>query len=280
MALCYGPYRAPVLAIGQRARCAIRGEVIVRGYTDAPVRWPRGSPADDKRAWGMIITGDLLRALTCEMGQAIAEAWGVSHQSVTAWRHALKIDGRGLEAIREHHRRTAVPPPPHVNTPAQQARAVARSLEVRRARGELWTKQEESLLGTDTDRAIAAKLGRPLLSVRTRRLILGIPAVPDRALIHEHLRQMRAEHFGVRYAVRWDRVLEQCRKSNTNLDQLARSLGTTRCTLARRFPCGQVLWPADWIQKATRYFGLVDLLAYPVFTKPFDYQRAGIRPKQ
>jgi hypothetical protein len=274
MNLRYGPYRAPVLGIGQRVRDAIRGEVVVRKFTDAPVRWPLGSPDHAKRSHGIIITGDLLRALTCEMGQAIAQGWGVSTKIVTVWRQKLGIDGRSLEGVRDFHRTHAKPPKPHSPTSEQLANAQARLRENRRARGELWTPQEEALLGTDTDRAIAAKLGRPLSSVRSRRLMRDIPPVRDSSLQRKHIDRVKAEMFGIRYPVRWDRVLEECRRTNTSTDDLARSLGTTRGTLRRRFACGYVLWRAEWIEKASRYFGLPDLLVHPFYVSPYDYRRA------
>jgi len=56
--------------------------------------------------------------------------------------------------------------------------------------GHPWTVKEDALLGTDTDRAIAAKLKRSSVSVSNRRTKLGIPrratnrpAVPHAALM-------------------------------------------------------------------------------------------------
>ncbi len=40
--------------------------------------------------------------------------------------------------------------------------------------GKPWTPQEDALLGTDTDRVIAEKLGRSTVSVGNRRTKLGI----------------------------------------------------------------------------------------------------------
>jgi hypothetical protein len=45
---------------------------------------------------------------------------------------------------------------------------------------EPWTEHEDALLGTDTDRAIAAKLGRSTVSVGNRRVKLGISAFVKR----------------------------------------------------------------------------------------------------
>lgn len=42
-----------------------------------------------------------------------------------------------------------------------------------------WTAAELALLGTDTDAAIAERIGRTRLIVQKRRVAAGIPAVPD-----------------------------------------------------------------------------------------------------
>lgn len=47
-------------------------------------------------------------------------------------------------------------------------------------RGAAWTEKEESLLGTMTDRALAAKLGRTLKGVTWKRLAMGIAASEPR----------------------------------------------------------------------------------------------------
>lgn len=50
-------------------------------------------------------------------------------------------------------------------------------------RGTPWTEKEESLLGTATDRELAAKLGRTASGVMAKRLALGIAAHESRARI-------------------------------------------------------------------------------------------------
>jgi len=39
-----GKYRTPRFRIGQRVLCQVRGEMVIRGMTDAPISWPLGSP--------------------------------------------------------------------------------------------------------------------------------------------------------------------------------------------------------------------------------------------
>jgi len=44
-----------------------------------------------------------------------------------------------------------------------------------------WSKEDDALLGTDTDRAIARRLGRTSVSVSNRRKKLGIARKPQAA---------------------------------------------------------------------------------------------------
>ena len=38
--LIHGPYRTPKCRIGRRVRCAVRGEMKVKKFSDAPIPWP------------------------------------------------------------------------------------------------------------------------------------------------------------------------------------------------------------------------------------------------
>src|SRR5579871_3504886 len=40
--LRHGPYKPPACQVGDTLTCALRGELIVVAFTDAPVPWPRG----------------------------------------------------------------------------------------------------------------------------------------------------------------------------------------------------------------------------------------------
>jgi hypothetical protein len=39
-----GKYRTPRFRVGQRVPCQVRGEMVIRSMTDAPIPWPLGSP--------------------------------------------------------------------------------------------------------------------------------------------------------------------------------------------------------------------------------------------
>ena len=79
--LAHGPYRPPRSAAGDRLFCEIRGTVIVGGYTDAPIPWPRmkkgGNPC-------LILCGDLVRAVRAESNAAVSHHFGVSTHTVTS----------------------------------------------------------------------------------------------------------------------------------------------------------------------------------------------------
>jgi hypothetical protein len=35
-----GKYRTPRFRVGRRVLCAVRGQVVITGMSDAPIRWP------------------------------------------------------------------------------------------------------------------------------------------------------------------------------------------------------------------------------------------------
>lgn len=272
--LLHGPYHAPVVAIGQRVTCAVKGEVIVVGYADAPLRWPICRRVG-KGATGLLVAGDLLRALRRESRPAVAAAWGVSEKSVTGWRVALGCAGHN-EASRRLQR---LAPRGHSFSPTLQPskdrrRAVARSLASRRDKGILWSAEQDAVVGTDTDRAVAAQLGRSVVAVRDRRRKLGRPPMLDRASLAEASRHGAATKFGTRYAVDWPSVLRGCAFAGLTLNTLSIGLGVSRKTLVQRWPCGQRLWKQHWITAAERLFGTEKIEIFPGFSRPFAHASA------
>ena len=208
--LLHGPYRPPKVRSGQKLFCEIRGTVMVGGYTDAIIPWPRMKKGG--RAC-LILCGDLVRAVRLEANQAIAHHFGISCSTVTKWRAALDVpayNGGTRQVLRgwalgkdddrlDRGRRNSKRPKAlaklsaslkgRVESPAtiETVRRAAKRprseqwkkkiVELWRRRGHRphnpnhrpWTPQEEALLGTDRDSAIAKKLGRSLKSVQMRR---------------------------------------------------------------------------------------------------------------
>jgi hypothetical protein len=78
--------------VGRVLTCEARDcDVIVTGYSDARIPWPkgrqRGSPSS-----GLVLYGALAEAVRREANQAVAYWFGVSDQTVSKWRKALGVD--------------------------------------------------------------------------------------------------------------------------------------------------------------------------------------------
>src|ERR1700737_3779341 len=91
--LLYGPYQASTLRRGDRATCLFRdGEVIVTGWSDGRLSWPRcrlvGTHGGGS---GLLVGAELARAVRVESSLAIQHWWGVSGAAVWHWRQALGV---------------------------------------------------------------------------------------------------------------------------------------------------------------------------------------------
>lgn len=96
-ALIGGPYKLPRNAhIGVVHECEVRGELIVTGFTDAPIPWIKGRPREGLGPPSLVVRGDLARAIRAESVAAVAWWWGVSRYTVSDWRRALGV-GRKTE---------------------------------------------------------------------------------------------------------------------------------------------------------------------------------------
>jgi hypothetical protein len=91
--LLHGPYRAPALHIGDRATCLLRDcDVVITGWSDAPISWPRCRALDSGGGGsGLLLAGDLLKAVRRESAAAVRYWWGVSVLQVWKWRKALGV---------------------------------------------------------------------------------------------------------------------------------------------------------------------------------------------
>ena len=86
--LHFGPYTSPTCKLGQEVRCAIRGQVAVKGFTRARIRWPYHRPKSEPM---LVICGDLERAVRLESILAVAHWWGVGRKTVWSWRRLLGV---------------------------------------------------------------------------------------------------------------------------------------------------------------------------------------------
>src|SRR5262245_63475227 len=86
--LLFGPYRAPPLKRGDRATCLFRDrEVVVTGWTDARIPWPRCRTVAHHRGGGagLLVDEELARAVRHEAAAAVMHWWGASVRRVAAW---------------------------------------------------------------------------------------------------------------------------------------------------------------------------------------------------
>ena len=70
--LLHGPYEAPPLRVGDRATCLFADcDVVVTGWTDARISWPRCRPLDVRRSHpSLLVNEDLARAVRQESAAA------------------------------------------------------------------------------------------------------------------------------------------------------------------------------------------------------------------
>lgn len=86
-----GTYRTPRVKLGRVLSCEYRDDdVIVVGYSDGRIPWPLGRRRG-KASKTLVVFGDLVRALKIESNQAVCHWWGVTPQTVTAWRKSLGV---------------------------------------------------------------------------------------------------------------------------------------------------------------------------------------------
>jgi len=200
LALLHGPYRAPALRRGDRAFCLLRDcAVVVTGWSDAPIPWPRCRGLEGTRGGGsgLLLDEELARAVRCESAAAIRHWWGVGEGAVWRWRKALGVTRLSNERTRELYRRSGRAAGAAMKarawTPQEREARRQLALEQNTAAGlekyrpsPRWRNREERLLGKLADAEVAERTGRSLTAVRKRRAALGLrnPAEgygPDRS---------------------------------------------------------------------------------------------------
>jgi transcriptional regulator with XRE-family HTH domain len=179
--LLHGPYSPPTAQVGDWLECEIRGRVRVVQWSDGPIPWPR---AGRGRTAPYILCGDLMRAVRVESSEAIQHWWGVGRGIVTKWRQALNVKRYNEGTTRLT--RIWMPEKIDEETDARARRLAAHPLsrlkvqETYRRNNSLhvnnpFRPEEDALLGTMSDDAVARRIGRLASAVTKRRLKLGIP---------------------------------------------------------------------------------------------------------
>ena len=191
--LLFGPYKAPALKRGDRATCLFKDcEVVVTGWADARIGWPRCLPVGTKGRPLLPVDEELARAIRHESAAALCHWWGVSELLVWKWRRALGVDRLNCEGSQRLIRgaseqgaartRGVRLPPEQVERRRRTARALnlGRHLPTGCSHAPWWSPAELRLLGSLPDDEVAAKVGRTPNAVRCKREKLGIPNPVDR----------------------------------------------------------------------------------------------------
>jgi hypothetical protein len=185
--LLFGPYCAPPLQRGDRSICHYRdGDVVITGWTEARLPWPRCQALGSKGGSGILVDDELARAIRHESAVAIQHWWGVNGVTVARWRKSFGVGRADPEGsrrlIQSASEAGAAATRGKRLTPqeSERRRQTAIALNLKQYlwvgyHGPRWTTQQLQLLGTDTDEAVAAQIGRTPNAVRIMRHQLNIP---------------------------------------------------------------------------------------------------------
>lgn len=222
--LLFGPYEPPLVKRGFLVD-AVRGRVPFRTFTNALIPWPKARRQGKSGSGGIVLCGDLLRALERESIPAICHHWGVSRATVGNWRRALEMKGRtagaqrlvslGVELAKlpESRKKISEAARGRVLSDRTKSRLFAgihRGWRKRfRARREIfrrtgrfpkatksdpWIPEEDKLLSGRPPAELARILGRTLQSIRMRRNMLGIRTRPP--VTQEHWEESEVRLLG------------------------------------------------------------------------------------
>jgi DNA-binding Xre family transcriptional regulator len=180
--LRFGPYSPPAVHVGDWIECEVRGEVRVGSWSDGRIPWPRVRGIGH----GMILCGDLARALRTEAVQSISFWWGVSRGTVGLWKRQMGIRGdtAGTRAVHRDWKplNMTVEDELRGKISREQLKAYLKRLDTLSRKAvkpnqRVWTADEDALLGVLSNQAIAQRLGCYPNAVISRRRALGIPSL-------------------------------------------------------------------------------------------------------
>lgn len=111
--LLHGPYRPLSVQVGDRTHCYLRDAlVVITSWSDALITWPRCQPVGQRGGSGLLLDGDLIRAVKSESAQAVMAHWGVTAGVVWRWRKVLGVTNynnlESQKAIREAAKKGAM----------------------------------------------------------------------------------------------------------------------------------------------------------------------------
>lgn len=180
-----GTYTAPLVSKGERVTCLYRdADCVVTGFSDAPIPWPRVRAVEHRGGSGLWVCSELERAIRTESALAIMHWFGVSVAVAWKWRKLFGVNGHtktpGSRKLQKAtSKKGAAAMQSREWTPAE-LRAMSRRSKRLNLKppnpARVWTAAEESLLGTDRDEVVAARIGRTVGAVSGRRRLLGVRA--------------------------------------------------------------------------------------------------------
>jgi hypothetical protein len=190
--LLFGPYQAQPLKRGDRAFCLVRGSaVVVLGWSDARISWPRCRPLDPPRKGsGLLIDDELARAIQHESATAVVYWWGVHRSTVIRWRKVLGVTRTNNEGT--HRLVLGAIAETLKSRFGEGAGCRGNSPFAARGRAAVWTPEEIALLGALSDAEVAQRTGRSPAAVPKKRKQLGRPAVTAEGVAYSR-RFWRAE---------------------------------------------------------------------------------------
>ena len=209
--LLYGPYEPPLVKRGFLVD-AVRGRVPFGTFTNALIPWPKFKRHGKSGSGGIVLCGDLIRALEKESAPAISHFWGVSRATVGNWRRALELKGRtagaqrlvslGVELARrpESRKKLSEAARGRVLSSAHKSKLFAgihkgwrRRFKARRdayrrtgrfpkaRNSDSWIPEEEKLLPKLSTAELVPVIGRSFKSIQAHRYLLGLRARPPAA---------------------------------------------------------------------------------------------------
>lgn len=178
--LRFGPYGLPRgLAVGDSVWCHYRRRnVVIGSISDAQMQWfqaGRGSGT------GLIVCGDLVRAVQMESVSAVAHHWGICADTVSNWRRVLGVPrmNRGSKAV-------------------FQELFAGRLSDEQLARGRIRSKSKKSI-----DKMSMSKRGRPMHRNTRKALTAAVTRPKTRSHRHAISEAMKAADIIPPNCVRW-----------------------------------------------------------------------------
>jgi hypothetical protein len=200
--LLFGPYEPPLVKRGFLVD-EVRGQVPFDCFTNALIPWPKAKRRGRGGSGGIILCGDLLRALAHESLSAISHYWGVCRGTVISWRRWLGLTSQEhrtegaerlvklsleLSMLPESRAKIALAARGRKLSPGHKARLHSamnqgwrRRFKARRAafkntgrfpkatKADPWIPEEDQLLSQLPLKELVRVLGRSEKSIRTRR---------------------------------------------------------------------------------------------------------------